>query len=56
MELQEIEGRQRETNEQLLDLNHELERFSAKVKENQGKIKHFNTEVSLGKRRQRRCG
>ncbi len=33
--------------EQMLDLKHELDRYSAKVKENQTKIKHFNNEVFL---------
>ncbi len=46
-EIQEIENKQREANEVVLDLNHELERYNAIVKENQLKIKHFNNEVCL---------
>ena len=33
--------------EQMLDLKHELDRYSARVKENQTKIKHFNNEVHV---------
>ena len=46
-ELQVIGAKQRETDELMLDLNHELDRYNAIVKENQGKIKHFNNEVCL---------
>ena len=46
-EIEIIEAKEREVDEQLLDLTHELEQYASKVKENRQKIKHFENEVRL---------
>ena len=46
-EIEIIETKEREVDEQLLDLTHELEQYVSKVKENRQKIKHFENEVRL---------
>ena len=53
-EIEAMEGEEGEVQARLMDLRHELERYSAKMKENQQKIKHFQNEV--GKRRRERGG
>lgn len=57
-EIEAMEGEEGEVQARLMDLRHELERYSAKMKENQQKIKHFQNEVGGGERRERRgrCG
>ena len=57
-EIEAMEGEEGEVQARLMDLRHELERYTAKMKENQQKIKHFQNEVGGGKRRERRgrCG
>ena len=44
-EIEAMEGEEGEVQARLMDLRHELERYSAKMKENQQKIKHFQNEV-----------
>ena len=51
-EIEAMEGEEGEVQARLMDLRHELERYSAKMKENQQKIKHFQNEV--GEERGRR--
>ena len=43
--MESIEGEEAELQGKLVDLRHELEKYSAKLKENQAKIKHFNNEI-----------
>ena len=48
-----MEGEEAELQGRLVDLRHELEKYSAKLKENKGKTKHFNNEIKkldLGER------
>ena len=40
-----MEGEEAELQGQLVDLRHELEKYSAKLKENHSKIRHFNNEI-----------
>jgi len=44
-EIEAMEGEEGEVQARLMDLRHELERYTAKMKENQQKIKHFQNEV-----------
>ena len=44
-EIEEEQKQLRLLNEQLVDLNHEKSQYTAKVKENRQKIKHFENEV-----------
>ena len=56
-EIEAMEGEEGEVQARLMDLRHELERYSAKMKENQQKIKHFQNEVGEGRgERGGRCG
>ena len=43
--MESVEGEEAELQGQLVDLRHELEKYSAKLKENQSKIRHFNNEI-----------
>ena len=49
-EIEAMEGEEGEVQARLMDLRHELERYSAKMKENQQKIKHFQNEVGEWRR------
>ena len=40
-----MEGEEAELQGKLVDLRHELEKYSTKLKENQSKIRHFNNEI-----------
>ena len=44
-EMESVEGEEAELQGRLVDLRHELEKYSVKLKENQGKIRHFNNEI-----------
>lgn len=44
-EMESVEGDEAELQGQMVDLKHELEKYSAKLRENQAKIKHFNNEI-----------
>ena len=44
-EMDSVEGEEAELQGRLVDLRHELEKYSVKMKENQAKIKHFNNEI-----------
>ena len=43
--MESVEGEEAELQGRLVDLRHELEKYSTKMKENQGKIRHFNNEI-----------
>ncbi len=46
-EVEAMEGRETEVREKLMDVTHELEKYTTKLKENMHKIKHFQNEVDL---------
>ena len=44
-EIEAIEREEAEEQAKVMDVRHELEKYTAKLKENQQKIKHFQNEV-----------
>ena len=51
-----MEGEEGEVQGKMMDVKHELERYMAKMKENQQKIKHFQNEVRGGRSGGREVG
>lgn len=46
-EIEIIEGEETQEQAKLMDVKHELEKYVAKMKENQQKIRHFQNEVYI---------
>ena len=48
-EIESIETEETQEQAKVMDVRHEMEKYTAKMKENQQKIRHFQNEVREGK-------